>query len=354
MVQMPMKSALALLLASAATAASAAPAELAFVSIRSGDPQIFVRDGEQRVRALTEGRSLAAQPALAPSGRLAYTVRDGAHTRIVITDDQGRSPEVLTNIRRFESSPSWSPDGRLLAFFARTIEDGTKVALVVVDVATRQEKALAGIVGDMGPTAPSWSADGQRLAYVAATGRRGHVFVVGLDGGAPRNISEGFASRGGVTPQISPDGKRVAWIADLQARTPVVVTDLETGQTRDLTPESLAACETPRWSPDGERIAFVSLRDTYGAGRNDVFVMKADGTEMRNVTQHEAEDFNPRWSSDGGRLFYTSLRTGTSLIFELNLATGATRPVSVHGSHDMDHVTRPVAQVKASAGATTR
>lgn len=333
-------------------AAHAGPAELAFVSIRSGDPQIFVRETGGQVRALTEGRALHAQPALSASGRLAYVARDGVATRVYVTDEQGRGAVPLTSELRFESSPAWSPDGRTVALFARGLDDGMRVDLVIVDVATRQSRVLASIRGDMGPTAPSWSRDGKRIAYVAGEGRRTHIFVAESDGSGTRNVSAKFAPRGGAYPEISPDGRQVAWIADQQGRTPVVVTDLASGQTRELTPESLAACETPRWSPDGSRIAFASLRDTFGAGRNEIFVMNVDGSGMRNVTQHEAEDFNPRWAADGRTLYYSSLRTGTSLIFEVDLDSGSSRPVSVHASHDMDHVTRPIALSQA-AGAST-
>lgn len=60
--------------------------------------------------------------------------------------------------------------------------------------------------------------------------------------------------------------------------------------------------ETPAWSPDGRRIAFSS--------DSDIYVMNADGSEVRQLTDHEAVDRTPAWSPDGSRIAFSSNRHG--------------------------------------------
>ena len=327
----------------AGTAVAAGVAEVAFVSIRSGDPQIYTRDAAGQVHVVTQGKGLPGQPAWAANNRLAYSARVNGGPRIFVTNEKGLSPQRLTSDDRMETAPSWSPDGRALAFFSRSPEGGG-TELRVVDMATRKVMVIARDKNDMGPTAASWSADGSRLAFSALHDQRhSHLWVVQRDGSGLRNVSAKYAPRGAAWPSLSPDGRKVVWIADLRERMPVVITDLESGESRDLTPEKLATAESPRWSPDGLRIVFVSTRDSGDLGRNDIFVMDADGANVRNLTRHPAEDFDPKWSADGRSIVFVSLRSGTSLLYEVNLGDSSTKPVSVHASHDMDHVIRPIA-----------
>lgn len=326
---------------------------IAFVSIRSGNPQIHVRDSRGQERAITRGNGLPGQPDWAATDRVAYVARVGASTRVFVTDAAGASVTRLTGDDASETSPSWSPDGQTVAYFSRPLTGGT-VELRVTQLASGTTTTLARNARDMGPSPVSWSADGARLAFGAADDSgRPHVWFVQRDGSGLRNLSSKLTSRGGAGPAISPDGSKVLWVADMRERAPVIVTDIASGDSTDLTPEKLASNETARWSPDGRSIAFASARDAIELGRNDVFVMNADGSNVRNLSRHPAEDFNPKWSSDGRSVVFASLRSGTSLLYEVDLVNGSTKAVSEHPSHDMDHVVKPmltaIAPAKAAA-----
>lgn len=325
------------------SAGESASGELAFVSIRSGDPQIYLRDSRGQIRPVTEGKGLPGQPAWAANGQLAYAARVGQAPRIFVTDENGAAPRRLTADERMETSASWSPDGKAIAYYSRAL-DGTATELRLVEVASGKSTTLMRDPRDMGPTPPSWSADGSRLAFsVVFDHEHSHIWVVQRDGSALRNISEKHAKRGAAWPQISPDGTQVLWIAEMRDRMPIIVTDVASGESRELTPDKRAAAESPRWSPDGRQIVFASMFGSAAQGRNDIFVMDADGSNVRNLSRNGGENFDPKWAADGRSVVFASLRSGTSLLYEVSLFDGTTQPVSVHASHDMDHFVRPVA-----------
>ncbi len=85
--------------------------------------------------------------------------------------------------------------------------------------------------------------------------------------------------------------------------------------------------EYPAWSPQGDTIAFASNRE----GNFDIFLMKADGSEVKAVTSADADEHEPAWYPDGRGLAYALeskklLRTSTA-IHRIDLETGRTRRV---------------------------
>lgn len=334
--------ALALAASQPFAALAAPPSDLiAFVSTRSGDPQIhLVSQGSEK--PITQGKGVHTQPALAGDGRLAFLKSVDGIPRVFVTGALGESPRQLNGGRRMELAPSWAPDGSALAYFSADPSEAG-MELHIVDFKQGSTATLRAAGSEMGPSPASWSADGSRLAFLAqdAKGAR-QVHVVERNGSSLVNVSGSFNARNKASAEISPDGRQVVYVADARQRRPLVLVDLATGASKELTPEPDAAFEVARWSPDGRQLAVVRSANPAEAGtRSDVFVMNPDGSGLRNLSQHPAEDFDPRWSSDGRSIVFASLRSGTSQLYRVDLFAGRTEAVSKgHGSHDMDHVVR--------------
>jgi len=62
----------------------------------------------------------------------------------------------------------------------------------------------------------------------------------------------------------------------------------------------------PSWSPDGDHIAFASDRD----GDWEIYVINADGTDLRQITDNDHGDWDPSWSPDGDHIAFTGRRGG--------------------------------------------
>jgi Tol biopolymer transport system component len=93
---------------------------------------------------------------------------------------------------------------------------------------------------------------------------------------------------------------------DAGAARPVALTDR---RARDL---------RPRWSPDGAQVAFFS----DASGNDEIWVVNADGTGLRRLTDHPGADFDPDWLPDG-RLLFASDRDGDENIYVLDPGDGA-------------------------------
>src|ERR671935_778845 len=121
---------------------------------------------------------------------------------------------------------------------------------------------------------PSWSPDGRRIAYRHEDEKSGQIYVMNADGSQQRNLTR----RRGLdySPAWSPDGKKIAFaVAEAFGRTRIWVMRPDGSDRRRL---SRVYGEYPAWSPDGKKIAF----DHINASNNwDIWVMNADGSGAR-------------------------------------------------------------------------
>ncbi len=153
---------------------------------------------------------------------------------------------------------------------------------------------------------PTWSPDGGRMAY--RDSRRGinhddEIYVMNADGSGQRNLTRNRANDWG--PAWSPDGSMIAFNSDRDLLPQLYVVRPDGTHLRRLTE---IEAEYPAWSPDGKRIAFMSMQpDARGSDPNyDVFVVNADGSGLRQLTDWPGEDGWPAWSRDGRLIAFTT------------------------------------------------
>ena len=122
----------------------------------------------------------------------------------------------------------------------------------------------------------------------------------------------------------------LAFQSDVGGRPKLFTLDVATGSVRQVTHGAEWRDESPRWSPDGRRIAFTSNRAHYGpqaeAGTPDVdvFVMNADGSDVRRITTDPGNDYDPSWSPDGSALVFSSDRASRGDLYRVRLSDGHT------------------------------
>lgn len=105
-------------------------------------------------------------------------------------------------------------------------------------------------------------------------------------------------------PMLLPDGRLVLFQSNRSGEWQIYVMKPDGSELRQLTTMG-APNVTPMWSPDGTRIAFASERD----GNSEIYVMKADGSDQKRLTNHPGDDAHPHWSPDSSRILFNSART---------------------------------------------
>ena len=184
-------------------------------------------------------------------------------------------------------SPSFSPDGSRIVFVNRAAEG--PASLWTVEVTGKNPKLL--YAGPNTIVSADWSPDGKTIAFAMAVGSPNayEVFLMDSDGTNVRQLTNGLPGIGG-SLDWSPDGKYLLIYAGSEGDKNIFQIDVEAQTAAQLTDGGNNAASS--YSPDGFWIAFNSLRNDDQA---DLFIMRADGSSMRQITDNPEPDWQPQW-----------------------------------------------------------
>ena len=239
-------------------------------------------------------------------------------------DPDGSNGRYLTS-SYLDTDPVWSPDGTSIAFRSQRGCNHTTTRICHNDLYLMKAEGIrddgsglrsltTGSGLDVGGM--SWSPDGSRIVFAGAVFPtdlypREALYVMNADGSGLRLLVSGPPGGSASWPDWSPDGTKIAYHVVSGDTSAINVVDADGSNiARISTPSASRGDFRPHWSPDGRRIAFT--RNWYpplNEGESQAFVMDADGSNVRQITQDGAR--YPVWSPDGSR--FALLATGLGL-----------------------------------------
>lgn len=306
--------------------ATSGPEEIRQFWLERDDERPVADRGEEAVAGRPTGSRPPATGPLRGEARVLYAVEVGTGALRVVAVPDGY-------LRA--GNPSWSPDGRRIAFtgFDST---GRDPMVRIVDAAGGVPVAVAAGM------APSWSHDGSRLAYMASgraefatdwenPGRNDErieaVRLAGPDAGATETLARG------TWPRFAPNDDRLAFIARVSGNTDVYVRSADGARVSRITDDP-ATDASPCWTPDGRAIVFLSNR----GNRWDLYEAPADGSQtIRRLSEIQRREDTPALHPDGKRVAFTDgMDRRDSQILLLDLSAGTVRPLleSAGGERD--------------------
>lgn len=262
-----------------------ARSRLAFVSDRSGSfheptgsrrrvKEIFVADydGHNDRRITTDG-DLDLTPSWSPDGRaIAYTSYRRGYQDVFVAHVEERQQDTPMGGRGKNWLPAWSPDGTRLAFTSN--RDGNEEIYVMHTDGSGLRRLTTHWAID---TSPAWSPTGAQIAFTSNRTGSPQIWVMEADGSNPRAVTtEKYCDRPSWSPGLV---NEIAYVSRTKTGFDIKVIDPATGVSRQLTfgPQN----ESPSFSPNGRHIAFTSTR----SGTQQIWTMTRTGDDLRQVTQ---------------------------------------------------------------------
>ena len=334
----------------------------AYASNARGSSDIFVQRVGGRNPVLVAGDSAADEvwPAYSPDGRqIAYSLKGGG---IFIVGATGESTRRITT---FGSYPAWSPDGKQVVFSSEEVETPYNTLgtgrLWTVSVSGGEPREIGTnrpSSKDFGTYQPAWSPGGGRIAYWANVQGQRDLETVSASGGTPVKVTDDLAldwapvwspegkylyfasDRGGAMgiwrvaideasgrtngnpepiatgvdvdmdlPHLSRDGSTLIFRSKIESVNPAAVAFDPIGGrigTATLLQHRSGVLAPTDVSPDGKWLTLVNIPDR----RQDLFLMRPDGTGLTRLTDDEARDWSPRFTPDGTALVFYSNVSG--------------------------------------------
>lgn len=253
---------------------------------------------------------------ISPDGnKLAFLSYRNGKTNIFIKETGTKKGSIQRTRRNFLLDFRYSPDGKNFCFSEKT---GETNQIFITDA--EKGYVCRQITNGNNDYSPIYSNDMKEIFFSREEENGFSIWSHNTEGNYLACISQGFnpcpvkGETAYLCTRLSPDGKCEIWKVDYANGTEeCIISDPEKGFT------------SPALSPDGKWILFVGeskiITENFTYLNTDIYVAKADGTGISQITYHAADDLSPVWGKDGKSIFFISQRgskEGTANIWQMD------------------------------------
>ncbi len=250
-----------------------------------------------------------------------HSNRSGGDLDVYVMNADGTDQTAITSDDNEDIDPTWSPDGKLIAFNRFPADfSGCEVYVMNADGSGVRQLTHDGTY-DFGGI---WSPDGRQIAFKSNRDGDDDLYVMNADGTGIRQVTNiGWVAS---VSAWSPNGKQLAFIGYYDyivdgalGDKEIYVVNVGGGEITQLTDNHVEdEGDHAGWSPNGKLFSFSSRRD---GGDLDIFVMNADGTGIRQITgiggDGAVDDDDSFWSPNGKYLAFHSTRDGDEEVYTI-------------------------------------
>jgi TolB protein len=255
------------------------------------------------------------------STRLSYVLKNAGKFQLMISDSDGQNPREALSSNEPIISPSWSPDGKRVAYVSF---ESKKPVIYVHELATGKRIVLSNEKGNN--SAPSWSPDGSKLAVSLSRDNNTQVYVINADGSGLRRISRSSAID--TEPQFSADGKSIFFTSD-RGGSPQIYkmnSDGENNGSATRVTFKHAYATSPRLSPDGKYLAYIARS---GGFRLQLMDLRTGEVSALTETNY---DETPTFAANGKFLLYATRVNGRPVLAAVSVDGQVKQVLSIPGA----------------------
>jgi TolB protein len=180
-----------------------------------------------------------------------------------------------------------------------------------------------------------------RIAYIVKQGPRYELRVADADGQNAQSIL--ISSEPIMSPAWSPDGARMAYVSFQNKKPILFVQNLTASKQPAPVANYRGSNSAPAWSPDGKQLAAVLTKD----GGSQIYLMNADGTNLRRLTFSGGIDTEPFFTPDGQSIYFTSDRGGSPQIYRMPASGGEPVRMTFEGDYNVSPRVSPDGKILA-------
>jgi len=268
------------------------PGKIVFTCNIQGDEVCMINPDGSGFQRLTNSPLASFNGSLSPDGRsVVYVVKEGENSEIWDWSVDNGQTKRLTDLKKYVSTPEISPDNKYILVTYRAGQNNSQIWVMNRD-GTNPRKWYGASGQDAHDG--TWSPDGTKILFAMGRSSSNKLYVMNFDGGDPQEIHATIDTRGHSDWSI---GNLITLDMGGEFLHEVYVMNLDGSNLHQVSQGSNAQGET--FSPDGKWIAFTAY--TNVANKNqascEIYIMRADGTDQRRLTDNGYCDYQPRWGS---------------------------------------------------------